>query len=337
MQYSKPDETNLSTNHKSKFTMRPDMHKVVAERPRSGHSWTDSLPRPKPPFDDSPRYESIMKRHTGRKWSVRLLGPLRRWLRSQLGRPWNDVYSEACAVIKPNSVVRANIKTHLLELVERHVFMHNRKVYTLVFQNGSITPLEELRFGFSLFYVHPETHLLCEMPHRPKFQWRDKNAEKRASTQRWLSESKLLRCLNGCWFECHVNSFPRRTLKGDSPWRFDLAEKKLVCRSQSRAIYGRDVFCISKRQLSRRELKKFGLVNRNTIFNTPVHSLLKIVLRLFKQLLLKKLHRASFLSCSSKAEHSPDKRGTAEHYRAGQPNCGSSKSQVPSSKSVQRV
>jgi hypothetical protein len=107
------------------------MHKVVVERPRHGRGWATSKAPLKPPFDASPRYESMKANHTRRKWFSDLLGPLRRWLQSQVGRPWNDVYSEACAVIKPDSIIRAHVKTHLLEFVERHTFMHDGKVCIL--------------------------------------------------------------------------------------------------------------------------------------------------------------------------------------------------------------
>src|ERR1051325_2310128 len=93
--------------------MRPDMHKVVIERPRSN-------PRPGKPLRRAdlrdellPKFEGIKRPHSCRKRFRDLLGPLKRWLQSQVGRPWNDVYSEACAVIKPDSVIRAHVKTQI--------------------------------------------------------------------------------------------------------------------------------------------------------------------------------------------------------------------------------
>jgi hypothetical protein len=55
--------------------------------------------------------------------------------------------------------------------------------------------------------------------------------------------------------------FPVQFAKGDSPWRFDIAERKPICRSSARDIYGHTVYCTAKRQLSRRELRKLGLSN----------------------------------------------------------------------------
>src|SRR5207249_3371586 len=143
---------------------------------------------PKPPFDKSPRYESMKASHTRRKWFSDLLGPLRRWLQSQVGRVWNDVYSEACAVIKPDSVIRAHIKTHLLQFVERHTFMHNGKVCVLDtgYRSRGVIPVTELRYGWSRFFVHPESGLLYAIPPN---SWKTLRAERRAAraeTFRWL-------------------------------------------------------------------------------------------------------------------------------------------------------
>ena len=104
--------------------MRSDMHKVVIERPRWNPGPNKYGRRANLPDEMLPKHEGIRRPYARRKALTDLLGPLRRWLHAQIGRPWNDVYSEACAVIKPDSVIRAHIKTHLLEFVERHTFMH---------------------------------------------------------------------------------------------------------------------------------------------------------------------------------------------------------------------
>ncbi|MBI1842770.1 MAG: hypothetical protein HYR88_18170 [Verrucomicrobia bacterium] len=191
-----------------------------------------------------------------------MLGPLERWLRSQVGRPWDVVYSDACAVIRADSVVRAHIKNHLLEFVERHTFMKGGEVWCFVeYGPAQEVPVNRALYRRSGFFVHPLTRLLQPIPEGPRMRRRDPQGERRRSTQRWLCDSMLLRRLNGCWFECRVLPFPRRTVKGDSPWRFDAAAKKAICRSDADDIYGRRVYCVAKRQLSRRELKREGLSN----------------------------------------------------------------------------
>src|SRR6266446_8265149 len=188
--------------------MRPDMHKVVIERPRHGRSWAESRPRSKPPFEESPRFESIKARHIRRKWFSDLLGPLKRWLQSQIGRPWNDVYSEACAVIKPDSPIRAHVKTHLLELVERNTFMHDGKVsYLSTGRGGGIRPVLSEKFVRRVFYVHPQTGLLEKIEPVSRKRW---NAERYQSpvARRWVSRNAALQQIRGLWFECHFEVVP---------------------------------------------------------------------------------------------------------------------------------
>jgi len=91
--------------------MRADMHKVICEEPRHGGGREKSGRRAQLADDLLPTAEGMRRPHRDRKWFGEHLSPLRRWLRSQVGRPWNLVYGEACAVIKPDSVVRNHINS----------------------------------------------------------------------------------------------------------------------------------------------------------------------------------------------------------------------------------
>src|ERR1700704_765706 len=154
--------------------MRSDMHKVVVERPRWNPGTGKHGRRANLSDELLPKFEGIKRPHAHRKGLTDLLGPLKRWLRSQVGRPWNDVYSEACAVIKPDSVIRAHIKTHLLEFVERQTFMNDGKVCVLDigYRGRGIIPLDGKRCRRGLFFVHPETGQLQVIPYISKRAWR---------------------------------------------------------------------------------------------------------------------------------------------------------------------
>src|ERR1700678_2738639 len=103
--------------------MRSDMHKVIVERPRprSAYSFCKGDPLRKVALDELPARESMKVRHSDRRHFNENLSPLRRWLVSQVGRPWDQVYSDACKVIKPTSTVKNHITIHLLEFVHRSV------------------------------------------------------------------------------------------------------------------------------------------------------------------------------------------------------------------------
>src|SRR5664279_4334957 len=189
--------------------MRSDMHKVVVERPRSNPGPGKNGRRANLPDELLPKFEGVKRPHKSRKGLTDLLGPLRRWLHSQLGRPWNDVYSEACAVIKPDSVIRAHIKTHLLEFVERHTCMHKGEVCVLnTWRGGGIVPVTSRRYGRSAFYVHPETGLLQEIIRIPLREWRRAVCPKPPVTPLWRSDLVALKQCGGIWFtyQFHVVS-----------------------------------------------------------------------------------------------------------------------------------
>jgi len=234
------------------------MHKVVVERPRWNPGRGKQGRRANLPDELLPKFEGIKRPHASRKGLTDLLGPLRRWLHAQSGRPWNDVYSEACAVIKPDSVIRAHIKIHLLEFVERHTFMHNGQVCVLdTWRGGGIAPVAARRFGRSAFYVHPETGLLEEIKAISRRDGRRAAAEKPRETIRWLDDRIALKQINGLWFACQF-----RAVSSEGRFKaYDHALGQSVGRGGLLRRNGTYLHCIVKRQLSRRELRRYGVSN----------------------------------------------------------------------------
>lgn len=235
------------------------MHKVVIERPRWNPGPGKNGRRANLPDELSPKFEGIKRPHSCRKGLTDLLGPLKRWLQSRVGRLWNDVYSEACAAIKPDSIIRAHVKTHLLQFVERHTFMHDGKVCVLDtgYHGRGIIPVTERRYGWNLFFVHPESGLLCATPQK---SWKTSRRERktaRPETFRWLDGNSALKQINGIWFTCQF-----RVVSPEGPFKaYDHALGQNVGRG---GLLRRDehyLHCIAKRQLSGRELKRYGLRN----------------------------------------------------------------------------
>ena len=108
--------------------MRADMGKVLVERPRPG-SRDGSRPRKgyrkllrKELADDSPRTrEGMLTRTGGTRSFNEHLAPLRRFLDSNVGRPWNNVYAEICSHVDRGNVVQKHILTHLFDYVVTNV------------------------------------------------------------------------------------------------------------------------------------------------------------------------------------------------------------------------
>jgi len=252
--------------------MRPDMHKVIVERPRWNPGPRKNGRGANVPDELLPKFEGIKRPHRHRKGQTDLLGPLKRWLRAQVSRPWNDIYSEACAVIKPDSVMRAHVKTHLLELVERHTFMHDGKVCVLDigYPGRGIVPIEERRYVWTMFFVHPETDLLQVIPQISRRVWRTREPQTPV-TVRWLKKNIALQKIRGLWFECHFEVVPVDvSFTKVRPWyyppaksrrSYDEALEHIVSSGALNRHDARNFLCTLKRQLSKRELRRFGLRN----------------------------------------------------------------------------
>lgn len=105
--------------------MRQDFHKVVIERPRSGRGIAPYYKRVERrilnSFDEEDWIDQSSinsKRYRKeRKDLSDLLGPLKRYLRKAVGRPWNDVYSEIVKGL-PSGMHRDHILSHVLQMVE---------------------------------------------------------------------------------------------------------------------------------------------------------------------------------------------------------------------------
>ena len=106
--------------------MRSDMDKVIVERPRHG----SRMRRPSKGYrrafkrcawEDQPKREKI--RLGKSKCLNEHLGPLRRYLRSQVGRPWSKVHAEICANISRDSAVQDHVRDHVDDIVATHVVL----------------------------------------------------------------------------------------------------------------------------------------------------------------------------------------------------------------------
>ncbi|PTL76654.1 hypothetical protein [Vitiosangium sp. GDMCC 1.1324] len=144
--------------------MREDMFKVIVERPRmrlpkrnGSHYPRSTLKSVWRRFDDGPRHEA-MGRAYGYKYLNENLAPLRHFLRSRIGRPWDDVYSEICEHVSLDSAVKKHILEHLDDFVARKT----REIDGRIHEVDHYGRLIELRpvSRWACFYVCPRTGLL---------------------------------------------------------------------------------------------------------------------------------------------------------------------------------
>jgi hypothetical protein len=117
------------------------------------------------------------------------LNPLKRFLRSNVGRPWSKVYSEICEHIRLDSVVQRHILEHLDHMVEKNIRIINGKPYKF---NGCSWSKDDhnnldgwilctnYKGSKSTLYVDPRDGILKFAPEIKKTQntyWQNADAE----------------------------------------------------------------------------------------------------------------------------------------------------------------
>lgn len=249
--------------------MRKDMAKVVVEKPRRNRDAEDFVKGRKLALDDLPQYEG-MKAGRRRGWSRKefseTLNPLRRYLESQIGRRWNDVYSDICANINPNNTVQQHVLTHVFDFVEVHTFRHtDGKVYA----NDRYFYGHHLGRELSGLYVDPDDGILRYVQPRRRSRF---EPFKRSEDYVPLGYERAYQRLNGIWFEVLYTVLPDAEVMsyidektGRQMYRYIEPMRGLdviAGKWHTPEIYPKkNRFAHFKRPMTTRELKAAGLVN----------------------------------------------------------------------------
>jgi len=192
--------------------MRDDMEKVIVERPRWGSHWIGSREgRHYRASEDVPSKQGMRQGYKMRKDFNENLNPLRRYLESQVNRPWDKVYAELCANIDRRNTVQEHIFSHIDGFVERHTRLVDGEVHFV--PRYSNNELEPVRGSNVLLYVHPRTGILLR--NRLRKTWADKRREagivvqkERDARRRVLSEREQLHCVDGIWYHVELAPLP---------------------------------------------------------------------------------------------------------------------------------
>jgi hypothetical protein len=245
--------------------MRADMAKVIVERPRKkGGSWHKPkgyLRRLRRYGEDGPPVREGIKAcwHGRTKYLNEHLGPLRRYLDKQVGRPWDKVFSEICAHIDRNSAVQDHVRDHVEDYVATCV---------LLIDGVPCSGEGGWRYGQPLhlfprrpWYVCPRTGLLRRVkvasrkkPRGPKQEALPKYI--------WVSETLQCRFLDNAWHLVTLKPLP-------SPYRprklctgVDILLNVPVERLsavEARQHYGAEIYAVARRRLARKELRHYPI------------------------------------------------------------------------------
>lgn len=107
--------------------MREDMAQVIVERPRANGHWARTFSERRHAFERGSRdrsdHDVLAKQMPMRFGRTRYLNenlaPLKKFLRSAVGRPWRLVYSEICAHLATRRAVDVHVRDHLADFVDR--------------------------------------------------------------------------------------------------------------------------------------------------------------------------------------------------------------------------
>lgn len=191
--------------------MRDDMFKVIVERPRRGVGYYRTLPNDyraakRFKLDDDfevddefcGKTQPMRARQIG--WDGKSLNenlnPLRRFLSKQVGRPWNDVYSEICTQLDTGSTVKQHVRQHLTDFVT---------VKTYIDADGDLIALT--RWGpregpYNDLWVDADGILRGRTEPKTSYNktWRKHRAETEWQTRRVVDGVEYERNDKGLWF-----------------------------------------------------------------------------------------------------------------------------------------
>ena len=237
--------------------MRPDMAKVIVERPRHGSrdpgiakGYKRRLQRL--PADELPIREGMKKRSGGgTKHFNEHLGPLRRYLDSQVGRPWNKVFAEICAHINRSSVVQDHVRDHVDDYVVINVIEIDG---ILCFGDGWSYGRPLPGYSRMLWYVCPRTGILRRFDRR-RSQKHPVPAKARPLFIR-VDDRHVCRPIDGAWHLVTLRPLPEIRPSGHV---MDVVLNKSIItlsKDEARRNYGTKGYAVYARLISLRELRQ---------------------------------------------------------------------------------
>jgi hypothetical protein len=171
------------------------------------------------------------------------------------------VFSEICAGIDRRNTVQQHIHQHIRDFIAIDVEVSDGRLVDLADRWGFLCRDSGLS---QELYVDPNSGLIRLNRHYRSWRQRAVEYRKReaagiAARRRVVDECTLLLLLEGIWFRVEVGELPKEP-------RYDVVLRKTVSRAvqadlqQCKYLYGSsDLYAVSKRQISTREIKAHQL------------------------------------------------------------------------------
>lgn len=217
--------------------MRDDFNKLLTERERIGHKAKfhdirNAKGNKNIDPDMSGGKESI---HRQRRSSVKVnrksfnenLNPLKNFLRVNVGRPWDKIYSDICTAFDKRKVVNNHILEHLFQYVEREVYIIDGKPHTMnKFRYSSSPEYSLIEPGSSRwpnYYVDPRDGIM-KLPKQGKSrrileaEGRPAREKKLAGLYHRIDDDNHLFFKNGVWWVYTAKARPPKVLEEYAPY-----------------------------------------------------------------------------------------------------------------------
>lgn len=237
--------------------MRDDMHKLIKENGRNGGGWAKIKPVG---IDDEDNVARQAMRPRVGGWNLKerhdWTAPLERYLASQVGRAWDDVYSEICAHNSIHSYTQRDVREAVDYLVHTNI----------VIEDGAPHTTEGNRIWRN-FWVHPETGVLTKAPEAKRYRWR---GYRKNYNQVPCDDTHKYVQIEGLWYmvtfaafdQWEFEQFVAAARKAYRPVIYDVVFKTELSTGFDRARetlareWGGVVYAVAKRQIGRRKIKE---------------------------------------------------------------------------------
>ena len=193
--------------------------------------------------DDGLLCPYLIKNRKRTKYFSDHLSPLYRWLRSQVGQSWDIVYSQLCQQLDFRTLSGQHILSHVWDFVERDLVIIDDIPYRQSRQDYPLSPSWRWR---EQLYIHPDTGILCKVERRAK------KIGRKSDDLVIIDKYHHYRKVDSIWYFAIFTDFPTST---NGCKVKDILQKAFVNLSMIQKIYGDEIYAVSKKQCSKKEIK----------------------------------------------------------------------------------
>lgn len=251
--------------------MRADMFKVIVERPRRGVGYFRTLPndyRAAKHFklddeldvvDEFWGTQPMRNRKIGweRKELNENLNPLYRFLKKQVGRPWNEVYSEISENLDTGSTVKQHVRDHLKDFVALKTYVDADGDRWLLGRYGP-SPVHYKELFVDEHGILRNSFEGVDPSRKYRSEYAAKAAAERFARERIVDEWHRFEKINGFWFFVTFGPLPEPLESYQLYfWRDALGNKYSDIRYGT--AYRAKIAAIAKRSANSREIAQHGL------------------------------------------------------------------------------